>query len=381
MPFYSLYGHTEKLTIDHIFFPIVYPYFDHPPLNGILVGSWAILNGEKTFESVRISTIRQIPIALGVITSVLTLLLAVKLYDKKTGIWALIIYSTSTIIVMNTRSVFAENLLTPLYLLSLLIFLNVKKKANIKHIVILSILSGLAFWTKELGVTVFISMLLLFMHERFKPKLIVTFLCLSLILFGLYPLYGYFYNWKLYTSVVLSQSTRVIGPNTLNTLLFKPIIVDKVYFDGWYLLGFISLFSSFLNFKANKYLIIPSFVYFFLLLISLSKEGDMGWYMIPLFPFFAILSAHLLQDSIKKKNGYIFVAVIFVGLYIIRYYFESKFGLPNYIYRILMGAAFFPLLLGFVAKWNRFFEVISELWFYGLIAATIYITYYYIHPI
>ena len=103
--------------------------------------------------------------------------------------------------------------------------------------------------------------------------------------------------------------------------------------------------------------------------------------MIPLFPFFAILSAHLLQDSIKKKNGYIFVAVIFVGLYIIRYYFESKFGLPNYIYRILMGAAFFPLLLGFVAKWNRFFEVISELWFYGLIAATIYITYYYIHPI
>ena len=381
MPFYPQYGHREDLTVDKIYFPIVSPYFDHPPLNGILVGAWAILNGEKSFQSARISTIRQIPIFLGIITSILTLLLAIKLYDRKTGIWALLIYSVSTIIIINTRAVFAENLLTPLYLLSLLIFLIIKKKPKITHMIILSILSGLAFWTKELGITVFISILLLSLMERFSLKLLATFSLLSLFFFGLYPLYGYFYNWKLYTAVVFSQSMRVIGPNTLNSLFFKPIVVDKVYFDGWYLFGFVSFFASFLDLKSNKYVLIPSFTYFFLMLISLSKEGDMGWYMIPLFPFFSILSAHLLREGIKKKNGYIFIAVLFVGLYIVRYYFEAKFGLPNLTYRILMGIAFFPLLVSFMAKWERMFELLSEVWFYSMIVVTIYISYYYIHPV
>ena len=381
MPFYPQYGHREDLTVDKIYFPIVSPYFDHPPLNGILVGGWAILNDEKSFESARISTIRQIPIFLGILTSILTLLLAIKLYDKKTGIWALLIYSVSTIIIINTRAVFAENLLTPIYLLSLLVFLTIKKKPKVRHILLLSILSGLAFWTKELGITVFIAILLLSILERFSLKLLITFSIISLFFFGLYPLYGYLYNWKLYTAVVFSQSTGVIGPNTLNSLFFKPIVVDKVYFDGWYLFGFVSFFASFLDLKNNKYLIIPSFVYFFLMLISLSREGEMGWYMIPLFPFFSIFSAHLLRESIKKGGGYIFVAVIFVGLYIFRYYFEAKFGLSNLTYRILMGIAFFPLLVAFVAKQGRIFQLLSETGFYAMILFTIYISYYYIHPV
>ena len=34
----SAYKNRSDLTIKNLYFPIVSPYFDHPPLNGLLVG-------------------------------------------------------------------------------------------------------------------------------------------------------------------------------------------------------------------------------------------------------------------------------------------------------------------------------------------------------
>ncbi len=380
-PAYSQYAKTQSLTVDHIYFPLVTPYFDHPPLYGVLVGAWAILHGETTFDRITLGTIRQIPILLGMITSVLVYLLSLKLYGKKTAIWSLLIYSTATIFVMETRTVFAENLFTPLLLGSILIVISIKKHASLKHVILLGIISGLSLWVKELGIVVFLSTFSLLLIQKTKPKMLVV---LSLIFFVsglLYLLYGYIYNWELFRTIVFVQSAREIGPRTLHTLFFNPILVNKKYMDGWYLLGFVSFFSSFTNFEKNKMLLIPSFIYFFLCLFFLTSIAEMGWYMIPLFPFFAIFTAQLLVTSIKNNDWYILVASLFIGMFATQYRIEAKYGLTPQTFRLILLVLFIPLFVSSILKKRKLFEFLSNTWFYFLIFLTILITYRYIHPL
>lgn len=380
-PSYPGLGQRYDIKIDHIYFPIVSPYFDHPPLNGLLVGGWALINGENTFQKITIGTIRQVPIALWVISSILLYFIGRALYDKKTVAWGLLIYSVATLFVMETRTVFAENLLTPLLLGALLIFLTYRKRINILHIIILAIISGLSFWAKELGVTVGASIFLLMLLEKVKVKFIVIFSIITIVIISTYALYGYLYNWPLFLAILSEQSFRELGPNVLNTLLFNPIIVNKVYFDGWYLLGFISIFTALYEFKKHQYILIPAFTYFFLMMFSLTQHGEMGWYVIPLFPFFSLLTAHLLSESIKKGGLYIATCAVFVGLFIIRYYYEAKFGLPTIAFRLMLLGIFGPMIVFYLLKKDFMLKIFSNALFYIFIAMTIYITYYYIHPL
>lgn len=380
-PAYSTYAHTYSLTIDHIFFPMVIPYFDHPPLFGIVVAFWAILNGETTFSSITLGTIRQVPIFLGMVTSLLLYIIARKIYDKKTAIWALLIYSTATIFVMETRTVFAENLFTPLLLVSILIFMSIKNQVSYKKIISLGIIAGLSIWVKELGLVVFLSVFSLLIMEKVKLKLILIFTLIFLFSGLLYMLYGYTYNWELFKSIVFVQTSRDIGPRTLYTLFFDPILVNKQYLDGWYLLGFVSFFASFTNFARNKLLLIPSFIYFFLCLFFLTSKAEMGWYMIPLFPFFAIFTAQLLVRSIRNNGWYILVVSLFIGMFATQYRIEVKYGLTPILFRWILVGLFVPLFLSSILKKEILFRILSNWWFYLLIFFTALITYRYIHPL
>ena len=282
---------------------------------------------------------------------------------------------------MQTKFVFAENLLTPIFLGAILFFLHVKGRMRISHVIILGFLAGLAFWTKELGIAVYGSLIALFFYEKLKLKqvFILTFISLSII--SLYLVYGYYYNWELFSAIVFAQGNRDLGPTTLNMLFFNPVIVNKQYFDGWYLLGFVSFFASFADIKKHIYILLPSSVYFFLMLFSLTSHGEMGWYMIPLFPIFSLLSGNLLCNNVKKNGAFIIPVVVFVGLFIIRYYYQAKFGLPNSVFRLLLISMFAPLFITFIFRKETLFRILSNLWFYLLILGTIYITYYYIHPL
>ena len=379
-PAYEKYAKLTPIKIDGIYFPLVTPYFDHPPLNGILVGAWTLFRGEDTFQEVTTGTIRQVPIFLSIFTMTLLYLIGLKLYDKKSALWGLLIYAVAPSIVMQTKFVFAENLLTPLFLGALLIFLHIKNKVNVSSAIILGIISGLSFWTKELGIVVFISLVALFLYYKTKLKPVIILTVVSLFICSLYLLYGYYYNWELFKAIVFAQGNREVGPNTLNMLLLNPVIVNKQYFDGWYLLGFVSFFASFFDLKKHAYLLIPSFTYFFLMLFSLTSHGEMGWYMIVMFPFMALLTGNLLVESIKYKGGYIITATIFIGLFIARYYYQAKFGLPNPIFRLLLIGMFGPVILSYILDKKKLFQLISNAWFYILILGSIYITYYYIHP-
>lgn len=379
--FFTEYKNLRHLTIEKLYFPIVYPYFDHPPLNGIVVGGWALLFGENSFEEIKLSTIRLVPISLSMASSVLVFLLALRLYNYKTAIWALLIYSTTTIFVMNQRVVFAENLLTPILLLSIYIFVLFYKKITIAKALILGLLAGLAFWTKEVGIAVFISTAFLFLSERLSWKFIILMTAITGIFVLGYVFYGYYYDWEVFTKVIQVQSNRIIGPQTLQLLTTQPVIVNKVYYDGWYFLGFLSIFISFMSYQKHKMLLVPAATYFMLLIFSLHRTGEMGWYMIPLFPFMAILSANLLVEGFRAKFSWtIFLMLLFVGFYQIQYLYEASFGLTPIQFRIILFVIFAPVVLAFLLRKEKIFNILSQTWFYILILGNIYLSYNYVHP-
>lgn len=376
----SAYKNRSDLTIKKLYFPIVFPYFDHPPLNGLLVGSWSLLFGQDTFAKIELGTIRLIPIFLSMVSSVFVFILGLRLYSFKIALWALLIYSTTVIFVMNGRVVLAENLLTPLLLGTIYLLYSFRNNMTLKKTTFIGILCGLALWTKELGVVVFLSMFYLFISEKIKIKLTVALGVTSLSFILLYLLYGAYYDWEVFKAVVSIQSDRIIGPETLLYLTSTPIIINKLYYDGWYFLGFISFFLSFLDYRKHRFILIPAFMYFLLMIFSLTEKGEMGWYLIPLFPFMTLFTANILVESLEKKNWGIFLLLTFVGLYEAQYLFRANFGLTSMQFRIILIMMFCPFLLAYAFKKEELFSKLGNAAFYAFIAGNILLTYNYIHP-
>lgn len=376
----SGYKHRSDLTIKNLYFPIVYPYFDHPPLNGLLVGGWALLFGQDTFSKIELSTVRLVPVFLSMMSSVFVFYLGFHLYNFKTGLWALLIYSTTVIFVMNGRVVLAENLLTPLLLGAIYLFYSFIKNMTFKKAMAIGILCGLALWTKELGIAVFLSMLYLFIAEKIKIKLTVALTITSLSFMLLYFLYGAYYDWEVFKAVISIQSDRVIGPETLLYVTSTPIIINKIYYDGWYFLGFISFFLSFVDYKKHRFVLIPAFIYFLLMIFSLTEKGEMGWYLIPLFPFMALFTANFLVDGLEKKNWAIFLLLIFIGLHEVQYLFRANFGLTSMQFRVILISMFAPFILAFVFRKEKLFVKLGNAAFYAFIAGNVLLTYNYVHP-
>lgn len=377
---FTQYNNLRHLTINKLYFPIVYPYFDHTPLNGIITGAWALAFGENTFEKIQLKTIRIIPIIFSTISTLLVFLIGLKLFNYKTGIWALLIYSTSTIFAIHGRVVLAENLTTPLLLGSIYAFMDFYKKINIQKTLILGTLAGLTFWAKELGIAGFFSLLYLFLSEKLKIKYTLTLIIAFLFFILLYIVYGTYFDAKVFWSILSQQAGRPIGPDTLFYILSNPIIVNKFYNDGWYFFGFFAFFASFTAYKENRFILVPATIYFLLLLSALTQKGEMGWYIIPLFPFMSLFIAKFLADAVQKVSFGILPLLIFVGLYVVKYEYEANFGLTPFQFRIGLLILFLPVMLAVILKKEKVYIFLSHFWFYIFIGVNILLTFNYIHP-
>lgn len=377
---FTEYKNLRHLTINRIYFPIVYPYFDHTPLNGIITGAWAVAFGENTFEKIQLRTIRIVPIILSTISSLLVFLIGLKLFNYKIAIWALLIYTTTAIFAIQSRVVLAENLITPLLLSAVYAFIKFYKKINIQKTLLLGTLAGLTFWSKELGVVGFFSLLYLFISEKLKIKYTLILIATFLFFIGLYIAYGIHYDAEVFWKILSQQSSRAIGPNTFLYIISNPIIINKFYNDGWYFFGFFVFFMSFISYRENKFIIVPATVYFLLLLFSLTQKGEMGWYIIPLFPFMSLFMAKFLTEQVKRVGFGIFPFLFFVGLYVVKYIYEANFGLTPFQFRIALLILFLPVMLTVVFKKEKAYKFLSHFWFYAFIAANILLTYNYIHP-
>lgn len=375
---FSAYTNRYDLTINDTYFPMVSPYFDHPPLFGLLVGAWSKLRNESTFSHVSLSTIRLVPIVLSSISAIFMYLFMRQLYGKVTAFLALAIYSIGTIFVMHHRVVLAENLLTLLFLAALYFYERVKKRLTPHYAFVLGVLAGASFWTKETGVAIFVTFLTFLFISKTKPKLIIAFTAtFFLFLLGLIA-YGNVYDGALFWKIAGLQYARDIGPQTLWYLLSTPVIVNKVFHDGWYFFGFLSLFALLRN-KRYLSITMPFAFYFLLLMVSLTKEGQSGWYVIPLFPFMAMASAVTIVESVNQASWFFVVFLIVVGMFLVEQLFLPTFGLAPVQMRVLMVLILFPVIFLMNNK-RKAFRFSAWMWVIVYLLTTTAVTLLYRHP-
>ena len=141
--YFGEYTDRQDMNIDGTLFPMVTPYFDHPPLAGLIIGGWSRIRGEETFAKVKLSTIRIIPILFSMVSAVLLYMLAKNLYGSRVGLWSLAIYSVSPLFAVSHRVAVSENILTTFFLAALTIYSGWKKRVSTPLMVQLGILSGL----------------------------------------------------------------------------------------------------------------------------------------------------------------------------------------------------------------------------------------------
>jgi hypothetical protein len=172
----------------------------------------------------------------------------------------------------------------------------------------------------------------------------------------------------------------MVGPETLWMLMSRPVLINKVFYDGWYLFGIVAVFAGFGDWKKHFRILVPFFFYFVLLVGSLTREGEMGWYMIVIYPFMATAASLVLRDSWKKPNGMVLVACLIVGLSLFHYLIELPYGITITRFRLFLGIVFIPYLIAHMLHREVLVVRIQKLMIGVLLLSTIILTYYYIHP-
>lgn len=404
----SSYATYEEYNAWRIKWRLVSPMLEKPPLYSLLSGGLELLFGHSQLSEVRLTTIRLLPITLGVISILLTGIVAAQIFSPAVGLVSALLYASVPTIVMGNRVSVTENLITPLSLLSLITFLThstsirfnpehveglTQKKSKsweIQQALLLGLIGGVATLTKQIGVTVLIVPIVLFLIQRkWKPLFIVTLI--GAIFFLMYPLIGAFYDWSLFRSLLVElRRVGVQGglPQLLQTILARPLIgTEKLFPDGTVLLGYLLLFTSpfwLLNQKLGKwkkqaFLAFPFAYLVYLALIITGAEpigsgqGFWGWYVFPLFPYLTILVAYALYDL--WKNYSIMKSIILfliLGSSTIRFLFlflpREKHYLWQYTLLLLLGII---LSAGFVRS-LKYRKLVLLALFGLLVAVNIY---------
>lgn len=317
------------INVDQIFrgtakgnpFPINQPWFDHPPLLGLITGGYAYLKGARVFEDTQVTLIRKPMIAFGTISVLLLFVFLKKIFGTKEAIAASIIYSTSPLAIISSRMVQAENFLIPLFLASLTAtyFFLEKKKTWLLYLA--GIIAGTSLLVKLSGLAIVLSnlfLILYFFPGGFKKAIlpVITFSVVSLSFLIFFASYGFAYDINQFFAILASNSNRIysVGPNAFFDLLTTTRITSLKYLtDGLILSGWIASFLLFLipseEKKKEMWIVIPLICY--LIIFLLFGSEPYGWYRFPFLPFLFAAIARILILTFKNSS---FITPVFLIL-------------------------------------------------------------------
>lgn len=291
---------------NHARYRIVKPWFDHFPLFSLIVGANAKFFNLKNFSILPTGIIRLPMLLIGLVNLFLLFITANKLFKFNTATLSLLVYATAPIIIFSSRMISCENLLTTFEILIVFFLFKYLNKGDKIDLFLVYLFLFFSFLTK--GTAIFFGLsvfLILLLYKKNKQAIIVI---LPIFIAGLLMLlYGLYYDGSLFLKVMRWSTIRGVGLSTVALYFLKPMVVNDIFFDGWFYFGFISLLISFFkyNFKKDKAItiIIVFFISWIIGLIFTSSETDLiGWYRFPLFPLMAMAGGKLLVDFIKEEN-------------------------------------------------------------------------------
>ena len=356
------YKNRTHIVYQKANFMLVKPYLEHPPLFGLVAGSYAILNGAKGILNVDLQKIRGLALLLGMLSIFLVYLFAAEVYDYKIGLLSALIYAVTPTIAVGSRLVENENFFIPFFLLALYFIQKYLQTRKPRFRNIAAVICGLLSLAKVPWLAGALAIVLIFFYLR-KYKDALKFVAIVIPIFLLYIAYGLYYDSSLFFSLMSFQLQRYdLTFNSIFALFTSPYLADRFTIDGWIYFGWFAVFLlAVKDLRKNFMVILPFLAYFAVFVFAIPNEPSHGWYRYPFYPFMTVSTALFLKEYFNKNYFLTFIFLIFTGLSMLQLSWEQSLGFSFLIFRgflILFGLSMIPY---FIPKTNKIATVTSYL--------------------
>lgn len=318
-------------TVRRFRFHLIDPYLDHPFLAMIFTSLPAWLFGFTDFVQVPQILVNLPAVLISVFSLFLVFYFAKRLFSLKTAYLSLLVYGFAPIFVFSHRQPYLENFLTPLFLLIFILIHQYLKTEQKSYFLALIFSTALASWIKLPGFSIVLIACFWFLKAKKSRQAFFIFMS-GLLSLSLYFLYGLWVDKNHFLHTLAIQTGRGMDPNAFIRVLTSPDFYQP-FMDGFYLIGFISIFSLlfFKNKKKIDFFLINFFFLLTLLVITTTKTNNFFWYRYPLYPFLAIAAGEIINKLLKEESPLLFFLIYFLGFFAID---ALAVELPTLILRI-----------------------------------------------
>jgi len=345
------YLHPVLLGIKH---------YDKPPLTYYITSLGYKIFGINEFGA------RFFLIVALILQLLLVFYISLALFNKeKTAIASAIIYFSFPIVLIATHNLTTDAYLTTLILMATYSWLLRKKDGFVFYLYTFYILLGLAFLTKGpvvfIPIIVFIGVWKIINKEKIKISIhtILGTLLFIIISASWYVfiimdnpfLWDYFIQKELLGRIVNAENFHRAQPFWYYILL-APLIGLP-----WFIFILVEIINKFKSIKKDKsrlfILTLTILVLFFVFSIFSSK---LTLYILPIYPFIAILGGSLLFKIPKKRLQYyilsfkIIIPFCMVGLLISLFFYNFEWGILSFYFLII----FMALIIGYIYTYSHF---------------------------
>lgn len=373
--YHPQYKNRKLVIYQKTNFILVTPYLEHPPVFGLMAGSYALLNGAEGMFDLDIKDIRGLALFLGVGSVLLVYLLSKELYDQKVALISALLYATVPTVVIGSRIVQNENFFIPVWLASLYLVASYLKNKRIWMRNLAAVLCGLLILAKVPWVAAPFSIFIIFLyHRRYKDALITAAIVIPIFL--TYFVYGFYYDKDVFLGLWGLQLNRYdISFSSVYALFQKPYLADRFFLDGWIYWGWFSfILLPLKEFKKHLFVISALISYFLVFIIAIPDEGGHGWYRYPFYPFLIISIALFIKEYLARNFLYTFLFLVIVGTGQLELTWKVTFGFSYPIFRLAIfswGLVLIPLYLS-NKKTLKMGKVVSYAWFFIFILMNIW---------
>lgn len=285
-------------------FHLITPYFEHPPLMHLLVGTAGILGGAHEFREIRLSHARLVPIALSGITIALMIAIGRRLEKRRSAAPYLgaLLYAVLPWIVIQTRVIKEESLLTPLSCACMYFFLRWRDDKRVRDLVIAAVFAGLCPLAKVPGAAFILVLAVLVLREG-GPRALMTQLAISLPFVALWPIYGAVYGWRAYSLTQTIQASRLVHFNIFLRFFDDAIINTILVGRGWLLFLWLGTFGGMLRRSRAFVITMGTPLVAYLAAIALgSGDWTYGWYLTPMLPWLCLGAGIFIADAWRETD-------------------------------------------------------------------------------
>lgn len=300
-------------------FHVVRPYFEHPPLLHVLVGAAGWLGGARAPFEVSLAGARLVPIALSVVVMTLMLAIGRRIDSGSPAPWlGTLLYATLPWIVLQTRVVKEEALVTPLGLGSVLAFLVWRDRVGAtrdrleardtpppgatRWLVLASILAASATLAKVTGLAFSLGLAVLVVRiGRLRDVAVVLGAAVAAL--GLLALHGLVHGWDVFVFAQRLQTSRPVNFNVFLRFFADPQINHNVIGSGWLLFLWLAAMSAFFvrRRRDTEVLVVPLFAYLAAIALG-SGTWSYGWYLTPLLPLLCLAAGRFLAELWREPE-------------------------------------------------------------------------------